>query len=150
MLYTKLVNEAIKFAFEAHSGQVDKCGIPYVVHLIVVANEQKTELGTVVALLHDVLEDTDVTYDMLVERFGQEVADCVNDLTHIKGETYNKYIDRIKSSPRAATVIYVKEADLKHNMQWTRYCGVKELDDKIVAQNRKYEKAYYRLMGVKD
>ena len=63
MIYTDLTRKAIKFCIKAHEGQLDKSGIPYMLHPIHVAEQMEDELTTCVALLHDVVEDTDYTIE---------------------------------------------------------------------------------------
>lgn len=69
MIYTPLVNKALRIAYEAHQGQVGKAGVPYVFHPFHLAEQMEGEYETVVALLHDVAEDTDVTLEQLAEQF---------------------------------------------------------------------------------
>ena len=69
MIYTDLTKKALKFCFEAHKNQYDKSGMPYVFHPFHLAEQMTTEETTVVALLHDVVEDTDLiqrTIDFVV------------------------------------------------------------------------------------
>ena len=85
MIYTNLTRKAIKLIYEKHSGQVDKSGLPYVFHPFHVAESMDDELSTIVALLHDIVEDTNTTYDdLLNEGFSEEVIDILKLLTHDK------------------------------------------------------------------
>ena len=70
MIYTVLTNKAIQIAYEAHQGQVDKAGLPYIFHPFHLAEQMTDEISTCVALLHDVAEDTDVS----LERPGRGVS----------------------------------------------------------------------------
>lgn len=86
MIYTDLTNKAIKLAYEAHQGQVDKAGIPYVFHPFHLAEQMNTEYSVAAALLHDVVEDTHITLEDLKEAgFPEEVVEAVRLLTHEEG-----------------------------------------------------------------
>lgn len=117
MIYTRLTNEALKIAYDAHHGQVDKGGIPYIFHPTHLAEEMDDEISTCVALLHDVVEDTPVTLETLAKTFPQEVIDAVAVMTHKDGEPYLEYVERIKTNPIARKV---KLADLRHNSDESR------------------------------
>ena len=82
MIYTALTNRAMRIAYEAHAGQVDKCGTPYVFHPYHLAEQMPDEITTCVALLHDVVEDTPVTFEDLEREFPPEVTDALRLLTH--------------------------------------------------------------------
>ena len=112
MIYTELTMKAMKLAYHAHHGQLDKGGVPYIFHPIHLAEEMEDEISTCVALLHDTVEDTAVTLEQLAEEFPQEVVDAVRLLTHSYGVEYFDYIRAIKGNPVA---VRVKLADLSHN-----------------------------------
>ena len=142
MIYTHLTNEAMKIAYAAHHGQLDKGGIPYIFHPYHLAEQMNDEYTTCVALLHDVVEDTDVTLDTLRETFPKEVIDAVALMTHAKGEDYFAYVARIAENPIAKTV---KLADLRHNSDSTR---LENADEATLAHFReKYRKAFEILEG---
>ena len=84
MIYTPLTNEAMRIAYRAHQGQTDYNGIPYIFHPIHLAEAKDDEISCCVALLHDVVEDTDVTLAQLEEIFPKEVTDAVALMTHNK------------------------------------------------------------------
>lgn len=117
MIYTALTNKAMKIAYNAHHGQVDKSGIPYIFHPYHLAEQMTDEYTTCVALLHDVVEDTSVTLEQLAEIFPKEVVDAVALLTHEKGTDYFAYVKKIRTNPIARTV---KLADLTHNCDQSR------------------------------
>ena len=118
MIYTDMTKKAMKLCFEAHSGQHDKSGVPYVFHPIHVAEQMDDEASTVVALLHDVVEDTEFTIDDLKDQgYSGEVLDALVLLTHDPDEPYLKYIERVRENPIARKV---KLADLAHNSDPTR------------------------------
>ncbi|MBR2309414.1 MAG: HD domain-containing protein [Oscillospiraceae bacterium] len=137
MIYTPLTNKAMKIAYTAHHGQVDKSGIPYIFHPIHLAEQMPDEYTTCVALLHDVVEDTTVTLEDLAIDFPKEVIDAVALLTHKEGEPYFEYVKRIKTNALAKTV---KLADLRHNSNESRFDNP---DETTLAYFReKYRKAF--------
>lgn len=82
MIYTPLTNRAMQIAYEALHGQTDKCGMPYIFHPYHLAEQMDSEYAVCVALLHDVLEDTDYPRDALVAEFPDEVVAALDLLTH--------------------------------------------------------------------
>ena len=112
MIYTELTNKAMKLAYAAHHGQVDKAGLPYIFHPIHLAEGMDDEISTCVALLHDTVEDTDVTLEQLEKEFPREVVEAVALLTHAEDVEYFDYIRAIKQNPIA---VKVKLSDLAHN-----------------------------------
>lgn len=127
----------MKLAYAAHHGQVDKGGIPYIFHPYHLAEQMQDEYTTCVALLHDIVEDTDVTPEELAKTFPTEVVDAVVLMTHKKGEPYLDYVARIKDNPIARAV---KLADLKHNSDETR---LENADQETLAHYRaKYHQAF--------
>lgn len=137
MIYTHLTNEAMKLAYAAHHGQVDKGGIPYIFHPYHLAEQMQDEYTTCVALLHDVVEDTNVTLEELAEIFPKEVVEAIALMTHKEGEPYLNYVARIKENPIARAV---KLADLQHNSDESR---LENADEETLAYYRaKYSKAF--------
>lgn len=136
MIYTDLTKKALKLSFEAHKNQVDKSGMPYVYHPFHLAEQMDNEYTTVVALLHDVVEDTNYTFDDLIEmNFPSEVIEALKLLTHSKDIDYLDYVRRIKKNEMARKV---KLADLLHNSDITR---LDEIDDKVLIRVEKYKEA---------
>ena len=136
MIYTANTKKALKLCFEAHKDQVDKSGLPYVFHPFHLAEQMTDETTTVVALLHDVVEDTDYTLDDLEKMgFGKEVIDALALLTHDPDVAYMDYVLKIKDNPIAKAV---KLADLRHNSDITR---LDVLDEKALKRREKYQKA---------
>lgn len=124
MIYTELTKKALKLCFEAHKNQLDKSGMPYVFHPFHLAEQMKDEYSTVAALLHDVVEDTDYTFDDLKKMgFPSEVLDALKLLTHEDTVPYMDYVAMIKPNPIAKAV---KLADLRHNSDITRLDTVDE------------------------
>lgn len=139
MIYTELTNKAIRIAFEAHKGQIDKSGIPYIFHPYHLAEQMKDEITVCIALLHDVIEDTDVTYEDLAKEFPKEVMEALDLLTHKEGTDYLDYVRAIKVNPNAKAV---KLADIAHNSDETRFSGNPDITpEKIAYYREKYAKA---------
>ena len=136
MLYTKLTKKAMKLSFEAHKNQTDKNGMPYIFHPIHLAEQMVGEECICVALLHDVVEDTDMTFEQLEqEGFPAEVIEALKLMTHDKSVPYMDYIKNIRSNHIAAEV---KLADLRHNSDLTRLDAV---DEKALRRYEKYQQA---------
>lgn len=141
MIYTKMTNKALKLACDAHQGQLDKSGLPYVLHPFHLAEQMNTEETVTVALLHDVAEDTDYTLEDLRQMgFPDAVMDALALLTHDPAVPYLDYVERLKSNPVARAV---KLADLTHNSDLSRLPVVTEADLERV---EKYKKAMSILM----
>ena len=104
MIYTELTIKAMVLAYNAHHGQFDKGGVPYIFHPIHLAEQMDDEISTCVALLHDTVEDTDVTLEELAERFPRELVEAVDLLTHRDGVDYFDYVRAIKANPIAVKV----------------------------------------------
>lgn len=117
MIYTDLTNKAMKLAYDAHHGQLDANGVPYIFHPYHLAEQMPDEITACTALLHDVAEDTDVTLEDLAAEFPAEVIDALRLLTHDDSTDYFDYVRAIRSNPVAKTV---KLADLAHNQDESR------------------------------
>ena len=136
MIYTDMTKMAMKTAYEAHKEQKDKAGLPYVFHPFHLAEQMNDEVTTAIALLHDVVEDTDVTMEDL-ENMGisERILEGVRMMTHDPSVPYMDYIRNIKTNPDARAV---KLADLRHNCEPGRIDHVTQRDlDRI----EKYKKA---------
>ena len=138
MIYTHLTNEAMKIAYRAHHGQTDKGGIPYIFHPYHLAEQMTDEYTACVALLHDVVEDTDVTPEQLAEIFPKEVVEAVALMTHNDDTPYLDYVARIASNPIAKAV---KLADLLHNSDKSRLEDQSNNADALKRWEEKYSKA---------
>ena len=125
MVYTPLTAKAMQIAYAAHHGQVDKAGMSYIFHPIHLAEAMEDEISCCVALLHDTVEDTDITFADLEKDFPAEVMDALKLLTHEEGTDYFEYVQKIKGNPVA---VKVKLADLAHNADQSRIrdCGMSE------------------------
>ncbi len=136
MIYTPLTKKALAMCFEAHRDQVDKSGLPYVFHPFHLAEQMDDEASVCVALLHDVMEDTDYTVDDIrVLGMPAAVIEALLLLTHDASEPYLDYVARVARNPLAAKV---KRADLRHNSDLSRLDEVTDLDR---ARVEKYQKA---------
>lgn len=118
MIYTPLTNRAMRIAYDAHRDQVDKAGAPYVFHPFHLADQMEDEATTCAALLHDVVEDSNVTLDELAREFPPTVMDALRLLTHEDGADYLEYVRAIAQNPVARKV---KLADLAHNLDSLRF-----------------------------
>ena len=133
-----IVAIAERIAREAHAGQTDKSGLPYIGHPAHVAAAVASESSEVqcVAWLHDVIEDTPVTpEDLLAAGIPQVVVDAVLAMTHRADEGYFEYVARVKQNPLARIV---KLADLAHNMDLTRLAEIRPRD---LERQAKYQRA---------
>ena len=136
MIYTEKTKIALKLCFKAHKRQKDKSGLPYVFHPFHLAEQMKTEETTIVALLHDVAEDTKYTLKYIAKKgFSDEVLTAISLLTHDDKTDYMDYVRAIKDNPIAKAV---KLADLKHNSDLTR---LDTIDEKALKRREKYLKA---------
>lgn len=138
MLYTPLTCKALCLAYQAHQGQFDPCGMPYIFHPFHLAEQMDDEASVCVALLHDVVEDTAVTIEEIAGQFPPDVVEAVRLLTHNDDEAYEAYLTRIKANPLA---LKVKRADLKHNMDETRHCTGTVASERIARWRAKYQRA---------
>lgn len=142
MIYTALTKKAMRIAFEAHREQTDKNGIPYIYHPVHLAEQMTDEAAVCTALLHDVIEDTDIRIEQLqAEGFTPEIIEALKLLTHDEKVPYLDYVAEIKKNPIAAKV---KLADLRHNSDLTRLDLV---DEKAVTRAEKYKKVIELLMN---
>lgn len=140
----ELLNKAIRLAKEYHKVQMDKGGEPYIGHPLRVMEGVETLEEKILAVLHDVLEDCDVTADQLIEEgIPKGLVEKLIILCKGKNEEYFHYINRIKNDK---ATINVKLSDLKDNMDLTR---LKETTEKDIERLKKYKKAKEILESVK-
>ncbi len=136
MLYTELTKKAFRIAFDVHKEQTDKTGLPYIYHPVHLAEQMEDEATICVALLHDTVEDGDITLDFLRENgFTEEIVSAIALLTHDKSVPYMDYVKSIAKNPIAKKV---KLADLRHNSDLSRLATV---DEKAMARYNKYREA---------
>jgi (p)ppGpp synthase/HD superfamily hydrolase len=136
------LERAIELAVENHKGQVDKAGKPYILHPLRLMMSVDSDDEKIVAVMHDIVEDTNITLDDLkIEGFSQQVVTAIGCVTKRKGEDYNSFIKRISRNPLATKV---KLADLEDNMDLSRLDNVTEKDFERV---EKYKKAKRELLA---
>jgi (p)ppGpp synthase/HD superfamily hydrolase len=138
------LERAIEIATEAHRGQLDKAGCDYIEHPLRVMAAGKSLDEKIVGVLHDVVEDTNWTFEGLAaEGFSAEVIEALRCVTKLsESESYDKFIARVKRNPLA---VAVKLNDLSDNMDIRR---LPYLSDKDVKRLKRYLKAYKQLTGV--
>ena len=131
-----MVDLALSIARKAHEGQLDKAGVDYIEHPICVASQVDTEEEKAVALLHDVIEDSPVSAEELLQAgLPETVVTAVQVLTKKKEQDYQTYLETVKKNPLARVV---KLADLKHNSDLSRLSSITEEDRERL---KKYKKA---------
>lgn len=137
MIYTPMTKKAIKLMYGKHKDQLDKSGIPYVFHPFHVAEQMEDESTTIVALLHDIVEDSDMTFDQLKEEgFSDEVLAALRVMTHNSGVNYYDYVKKLGTNPIARIV---KIKDLEHNMDISRLDKITDSDFERI---NKYQRCY--------
>ena len=136
------LERAIAIAAAAHAGQVDKAGAPYILHPLRVMLQMDSEAGRIVGVLHDVVEDSDWTFDALAaEGFPAEVVDGLRAVTRNDGEDYEAFVLRAGRDPIGAGV---KLADLRDNSDLSRIAAPTDRDRERLA---KYQRAIAVLTG---
>lgn len=139
-----MLQKAIHIATAAHKDQLDRYNAPYIMHVMRVMMRGKNEQEKICGVLHDVVEDTEWTFESLQkEGFPEEIISAVHCLTKGEEEPYDDYIARVKTNKLA---IAVKINDLEDNMDVRR---MKKMEDKDVARFNKYLKAYKELIELK-
>lgn len=135
------LENAIALAVKAHQGQVDKFGKPYILHPLRVMFRLETELEQMVGILHDVVEDSDVTFDDLRHMgYSEAVIMALDGVTRREDETYDEFVERSLAHPVSRRV---KLADLEDNMDLRRLSG--EMTEKDMARMNRYRRAWQRL-----
>jgi (p)ppGpp synthase/HD superfamily hydrolase len=141
----KILSAAIALAAKKHDGQFDIGGEPYILHPLTVMNLLNTDDDElkIIAVLHDIIEDTDVTFDHLIEMgMTERIIKGIRALTKIPGQSTEEYLAGIKANIDA---IRVKLCDLRHNMDITR---LKKLTEKSIARLEKYHAMYIELKSI--
>lgn len=128
--------DTLLLAYQAHKGQKDKANVDYINHPIYIALNMEAEEEKIVALLHDVIEDTQLTLeDLKAKGYSKQILDAIDCLTHKDNIPYDIYIKTIKNNSLATKV---KIMDLNHNMDSSRLEHISEKDKKRLT---KYKKA---------
>ena len=138
-----MIEKAIQIAAKAHEHQKDKAGQPYILHLLRVKERGDSETEKICGILHDLVEDTDWTFEKLKkEGFSDEVLGVLDCVTRRENEDYDAFIYRISQNP---TAIKVKLNDLQDNMDIRR---LKTITNKDKERLNKYLKAYHYLKNI--
>ena len=136
MIYTELSKKAMLIAYHAHRYHVDKGGMPYIFHPLHLAEQMDTEYSVITALLHDVIEDSDISLeDLKAEGFPEPILEALSLLTHEKQVPYLEYVQRLKGNELARKI---KLADLTHNSDVSR---LSVQDDSSRQRFEKYQRA---------
>ena len=138
MIYTEMTITAMKIAYNAHLGQLDYNDVPYIFHPYHLAEQMDDEISCTVALLHDVVEDTSITFADLEQMFPKQVVEIIMLLTHDEKVDYFEYIRKIKTN---AIATKVKLADIKHNSNEARSLGSNLTKEQLLYWKEKYAKA---------
>ena len=138
MVYTELTNKAMRLAYDAHHGQLDYNGIPYIFHPLHLAEQMDDETSCCAALLHDVVEDTPMTLEELSGEFPAEIIHVVDLLTHRDTDDYFTYLAKIKTHPIA---VKIKLVDIAHNSDQSRCIGCGLSEEKLASWRVKYDQA---------
>lgn len=130
------LEKAIKIALEAHEKQVDKAGKTYILHPLRLMVQMPTEELQIIAVLHDVVEDSNFTFeDLIKEEFSPRIIKALRAITKQENEPYGDFIQRVKKNPLATQV---KIVDLKDNSNLNRLQNPTKID---LERIKKYEKA---------
>ena len=136
-----MLEEAIALAVEAHKKQKDKSGEPYILHPLRVMFRLQSETERIVAVLHDVVEDSEITFDDLRQMgYNEEVIEALDGVTRREEETYEEFINRSQQNPISRRV---KFSDLEDNMDIRRLS--RELTARDYKRLQRYKRAWLQL-----
>ncbi|MWC26982.1 GTP pyrophosphokinase [Paenibacillus sp. MMS18-CY102] len=136
------LTKAILIATEMHDGQTDKGGNPYILHPLRLLTKATTEEERIVAVLHDVVEDTSYQlHDFITDGFSQRIIDALTALTKLDGESYDSFILRIRQNELATRV---KILDITDNMDISRIAEPTEHDVKRIEKYQQALRILYR------
>jgi (p)ppGpp synthase/HD superfamily hydrolase len=137
-IFMAALEEAIALAVEVHKGQMDKSGQPYILHALRVMFRMSDEVEQIVGILHDVVEDSAMTFgDLRQMGFSEEVIEALDGVTRRDYETYSEFIARSQHHPISRRV---KLADLEDNMDMRRLSGKVTKTD--LKRLRRYRRAW--------
>lgn len=137
------LEKAIEIAAKAHAGMVDKAGAPYILHPLRVMLDQKNNDARIIAVLHDIVEDTDWTLqDLREEGFSEVAINGIAAVTRNEHESYEAFVERAGADPLGYVV---KLADLKDNMDLSR---IENPSDKDFKRIEKYKRATKKLLSM--
>ncbi len=138
------IDTAIAIAVKAHSGHTDIGGAPYILHPLRVMLKMKTEVEMIVAVLHDVIEDSELSIGSLEKAgFSKEIIEAIRIVTRTEFSSYDDYISTIQTNQIATKV---KLADIEDNMNLLR---LNTLDEKAIKRLHKYFTSHKKLSGLK-
>ena len=132
---SKQLELAISLAVDYHTDQKDKLGMPYILHPLHVMDQMDTIEEKIVAVLHDVLEDTACSLNMLNAMFDDKIVEAVVAITKNKDEKYENYLLRVKTNPLA---LRVKLQDIKHNVSPYRFNYLPNKDKERLSKKYKF------------
>ena len=139
----ELIYKSLEIVTKVFNDKTDKGGFPYIIHLMKVYSGVSDYTEKVCALLHDIIEDTEVTYDDLRSvGYNEEIIDIITILTKLKGEDYRDYIKRIIDSENVHAM-NIKLSDLRHNMDSGRIKNPTQND--VIRITKRYEPAYEKI-----
>ncbi len=131
------------FVAKYFKDKVDKGNNPYMEHLEYVSSHGRSKTEKIIGLLHDTLEDTELTKEELLEfGFSKEIVEVIEILTRTKNKSYNEYIESIILSENESA-LYIKKIDMEHNMDLSRIKNIKEKD--ILRVENKYKPNYKKI-----
>lgn len=143
--WSRLLEQAISLAVQAHTGQKDKAGNPYILHPLRLMMRMTNDAARILAVLHDVVEDTAVTLTQLQTMgFPDPILAALDALTHRPGESYDDYVTRLGTNPLA---IPIKLADLEDNMDLRR---LERLTDREWERMQRYLRVWRVLSSEKN
>ena len=138
--HVNLLNLAIAIAEKAHAGQIDKAGKPYILHPLTVMAQMDDVESKIVAVLHDAIEDSDLTINELSQQgFPELITEAIAAITKLDGELYDDYLLRVMGN---AIAFKVKIADVTHNMDISRIANPSTKDFQRL---EKYQKVLNQL-----
>ena len=139
------LEDALALAARAHAGQLDKAGQPYILHPIRVMLRLPDAPARIVAILHDTVEDTDVTFEQLrAAGYPEEILAALDAVTRRASESYEEFVQRSAQDPIGRRV---KLADLSDNMDLRRLPEVKDKDSDRL---ERYQRAWSQLMAIEE
>lgn len=136
----EMLEKALALTLQAHTGQTDRAGHPYILHPLRLMSKCRTTDEMVICLLHDVVEDSNITINHLRENgFPKHIVSAVEALTRRKMENWDDYIDRVLKNPLS---VKIKQLDLQDNMNLLR---LDELSEKDLNRMQRYHRAWKKL-----
>lgn len=145
--FNAFLEKALKLAIEAHKGQTDLSGLSYILHPLNVMFKVKSEKAKIVAILHDIIEDTPITIFILQDLgFSNEIIEAIELLTRKKSQDYFEYIEILSQNYLAREV---KIADLEHNLDVIRFKKFGLFESTQITKHHKALKLIQRKAGSK-